>query len=848
MNPFRTFWHRLRSPGQPRAVKPGIGLCDTCGAPFGETLLQDIRFGFRMLWKNRGLTTTAVLSLALGIGVNTTVFCWIQNILLRPLPGVAKQEELVVVTTLRGATMLESLSIPDLKDQGKLTEVFAGVIGSSPNRSSMTADNRSEWIYGQIVTANFFDVLEVRPLLGRTFFPDEDQQPGGNPVLVISERFWRQRFAGDPGVIGRAVEINRHNFTIVGVVPAVFIGTLNGLRCDFWGPVSMSPELGNRGHDTLGNRSDRWLNTQARLRPGVSTSQAQAALDTLAAQLTKAYPESNADIRLCLLPFWKAPYGASPMMRPALGLLQAVSLVVLLIVAVNVANLLLSRSIQREKEIAIRLAMGAGRGRLIRQLLTESVLLSLLGGVLGVLLACWLVGLLSSFMPGLGLPLGFSASINSQTLEITAALALATGLIFGLMPALQTTRPGLNETLKEGGRASTSGKSRHHVLNSLVVSQIALALVLLVCAGLCFKGLRKVQTALGFDPHHLLYMGVSIEMNGDGELRKAFCQDLQQRVASLPGVEGVGFANWFPLGVDPGVGGSPIDVEGYSRQPNENVEVNFSSISPGYLAAMRIPLFDGRDFADSDDVRSLRVAIINEAMAKRFWAGQNPIGCKFKAGGEITTVVGLAKTGRYRSLNESDSTCFFYTPYRQYPYSNFVGFCVRTVGNPASITGVVRGEIQRLNPGVQVWAVGPMTDYIQAALMPAQIASSLLALLGVVALGLAAMGVYGAMAYVVGQRTHEFGIRMALGAQAGDVLRLVFRQAGILAVLGVTIGLALAAAVTRLLANFLYGVSPFDALTFTVMPLLLGFMTLVACWPSSRRATKVDPMVALRTE
>jgi predicted permease len=821
---------------------------ETRGASFGEATGQDLRFGLRMLRKNPGFTAVVVLSLALGISANATVLCWIQNILLRPLPGVTKQGELAVVTTQHGTTMWEALCLPDLKDQAALKEVFAGVVGSTVTPACLTADSHSEWICGQIATASYFDVLGVKPLLGRTFLSEEDEQPGGHPVLVISEGFWKRRFGADPNVIGRQVDLNRHSFTIVGVVPGAFRGTVNGLNCDFWAPLTMCQELENRSRKSLDRRTDHWVQTQARLRPGVSRSQAQAALDTLSAQLEKAYPDSNRENRLRLLPLWKSPYGGQSVMLPVLSLLLAVSLGVLLIVAVNVANLLLARATRREREVAIRLALGAGRSRLIRQLLTESLLLALLGGVAGALLAHWMVELIRFFIPNSHLPLGFSFGLDARTLGLTGLLTLATGVIFGLVPAWQTSRPHLNEVLKEGGRSAGAGTPHHRLLGALIVSQIALALVLLVCAGLCFKGLRQARrTDMGFDPNHLLYAGLNIGMNGyTGETGTTFYRNLQQRLAALPGVQDVALASYYPLGFAGG-GSWGVEVEGYSRQPTEDLDVDLSVISPGYFTTMRIPLLEGRDFADRDDRQAAPVAIINEAMAKRFWPGQNPIGRKFKAAGATRTVVGVTKTGKYRSLTES-ARCFLYTPYQQGLYDRNLSLCLRTAGDPSALANVVRQEIHRLDPGVETWATLPMTDYIQAAFLAQQIASSLLMLLGVIALALATMGVYGVMAYVVSQRTHEFGIRMALGARTSDVLWLVLRQGLILGSLGVALGLALAVAVTRLLANFLHGVSPFDAVIFVSVPLLLGLITLLACWLPARRAAKVAPMVALRCE
>jgi predicted permease len=421
-------------------------------------------------------------------------------------------------------------------------------------------------------------------------------------------------------------------------------------------------------------------------------------------------------------------------------------------------------------------------------------------------------------------------------------------VIFGLAPALQASRPRLNEALKEGGRGTAAGTPHHRLLNLFVVSQIALAMVLLICAGLCLKGLRKArQIDLGFDPTHLLYVGFNMEMNGDPARRIAFCQELQRRLAPLPGVQGVGFANWYPLGFESPNAGSPIEVEGYSRQPNEDLNVSLTYISPGYLATMRIPLHDGRDFTQRDDGNSTPVAIINEAMAKRFWPGQNPVGRMFVTSGARRIVVGVTKTGKYQSLAEPPR-CFFYLPLRQWPYAMLAGLCVRTTGSPFSMAEIVLKEMCKLDPEVSVWAVLPMTDYIQPAFITQQVASSLLTLLGMIALALAAIGVYGVMAYVVGQRRHEFGIRIALGAQRRDVLRLVLRRGLTLGALGAVVGLALALVVSRHLASFLYGVSPLDAITMASVPTLLVAITLSASWFPARRAAKANPMQSLRNE
>ena len=809
-------------------------------------MLSDLRFAVRQLAKSPGFTAVAVLSLALGIGATTTVFCWIQSILLNPLPGADHQEQMVVMATSHADEMWDTVSLPDLKDYRELKEVFAGVIGSQITPACLTDGNNSTWIYGQITTADYFDVLGVRPILGRTFLPSEEQAQGGSPVLVLSESCWRRWFNGNPGIVGKSVELNQHPFTVVGVVPAAFHGTISGLLCDFWAPVSMHREVANFG--SLTHRGDHWLHTQARLQPGVTLAHAQAVADTLAARLEKTYPDTNRQIRLRVLPFIRAPYGAQSVFGPVLAILLAVSAGVLLIVGANVANLLLARAIGRQKEIAIRLAMGAGRGRLIRQLLTESLLLAAAGGVLGVLFAFWAVNLLMAWMPHTYLPIGLPVAVDVRTIGFTFLVTVATGLIFGLAPALQSSRPDLNATLKDGGRGSGLGAVHHRLRSVLVIGEVALSLVLLVGAGLCIRSFHRArQSNLGLDPDHVLLAGLRIGMNGYSEATgKIFYRRIEERMAAMPGVQAVALSSWFPLGFEGGAM-HPITVDGHQRQPGEETSFQFSIVSPHYFTAMSIPLLAGRDFTDQDDEKATRVAIINETMAKRFWPGQDPLGRKFKDDGRDKTVIGVAKAGKYRFVNEPPK-CFYYLPYRQGVWDLNLGLCLRTTGDPAALAGAVQQEIHQLDPRVEISSTLPMTDYIQAAFLAPALASRLLTWLGAVALGLAAMGVYGVMAYVVSQRTQEFGVRMALGASAGDVLWQVVRGGLKLAATGVVAGLAIALAVTHLLTGFLYGVSPFDPLTFVGVPLLLGGIAVLACWLPARRATKVNPVEALRAE
>jgi len=810
-------------------------------------VITDLRFAFRQLAKSPVFTIVAVLSLALGIGANTTVLCWIENLLWRPLPGVARQRQIVVFVSPQGGG---NVSLPDLRDFGELDSVFAGAAATMPTPGFLRIDDHEEWIYGEIASANFFSLLGVQPLLGRTFRPDEDSKPGGDSVLVISEALWRRGFGADPGVIGRVVHLDRHPFTIIGVVPAPFRGSWSSMAYDFWAPLSMIAEVRNQGRYFLTSRSARgWINF-ARLRPGVTVAQAQAAVAVLDAQFARTYPKTNDGIHHRVVRFSQAPWGAQSVLGSTLMLLLAVSLGVLLIVAANVANLLLARAVSRRKEIAIRLATGAGRWRLIRQLLTESVALALLGGATGALLAAWMVNLFPVLIPGSDLVpnVVLSCSLDGPTLGYSLVLTLATGLIFGLAPALQASRFQLYETLKEGGRAASGGGAGHGLRGALVVAEIALALVLLIGAGLCVQGLsRAQQVAIGLDPGHVLLADLRIGMNGYTEQSgMAFYRQLRQRLAAAPGVEEAALASWFPLGLT-GCKGTGISVEGYQRPPGEDTTYEFAIISPRYFSVMRIPLTAGRDFTDQDDVSAERVAIINQAFSDRFWPGQNPIGRRFYDGGQPHTVVGLVPTAKYNRLNEK-AWPFCYFPYQQGAADLDLNICVRTAGDPLALAGTVRQIVNGLDRGVDVLGMHTMFDHTQTVLLAEVIASRLLTLLGLTGLSLATMGVYAVMAYAVNQRTQEFGVRLALGASRGEIYRLVLTQGLKLAALGCAVGLVLAPAVTRLLTGLLYGVSPFDPPTFLAVPSLLAAAALLACWLPARRATRVDPIIALRAE
>jgi predicted permease len=520
---------------------------------------------------------------------------------------------------------------------------------------------------------------------------------------------------------------------------------------------------------------------------------------------------------------------------------------VLLIVAANVANLLLARATDRRKEIAIRMAMGAGQGRLMRQLLTESVLLALAGGVLGVIFASWAVSLLHASLPHTYLPIGIDPALDGWTLGFTLLVSLGTSVIFGLVPALQASRQDLQTTLKEGGQSSASGASRHWLRNGLVTSEIALALALLVGAGLCIRSAQRAYHAdLGFNPKNVLLVGLRIEMSGyNDKTGSAFYQKLQERIQSAPGIQAAALSSHFPLGYE-GNGMHEVTVDGHSRQADENDFVSSYTVSPGYFATLRIPLLAGRDFADRDNSTSAPVGIINETMARRYWPGQDPIGHKFRENGKEVTVIGVTPPGKYGQLNEAPQ-CQYYRPYRQ-DYAGSLGICLRVEGDPAAMAGPLQKLIHQVDPLVDIWVTIPATEFIKPSFLAPDMASRLMTALGIVALGLSALGVYGVVAYIVGQRTREFGIRMALGATSANLLRLVLRKGLTLAAVGVGAGLLLAAAEARALASLLYGVQPFDPPIFFGLPLVLVGVCLLASWLPARRAARVDPLVALRSE
>jgi predicted permease len=799
-----------------------------------------------MLLKNPTFTAIAALSLALGIGANTTVFSWMKGILFRPVPGAVASDRLVVVAGRSVSGSHTSLSYPDYVDLRDSSEAFSGLIAFELSPMSMSDGREARRVYGSLVSGNYFDTLGVRAALGRTFTADEDKTPNAHPVAVISHGLWQRAFGSDQNIAGKTVSLNNHPFTIIGVAPEEFVGTFVGLSIDLWVPVMMQ-ELVLAGGSRINERGSRWLLSMGRLKDGVSINQAGASIDNITRRLAEQYPRTNEGRSAELFPLWKSPWGAGMFLRPVLFVLFAVVSLVLLIACANVANLCLARAFARRKEIAIRLSMGASRARLVRQLLTESILLAILGGVGGLFIAYWSTGLFSAFVPAVDLPVKFSVEVDSAALAFTLLISIATGIMFGLAPALQASKPDLIAALKEDTAKSSGGRGRARLRGALVVAQVALSLLLLISAGLFLKSLGRAQTVdPGFDPKGVLLASMDLFANGyTTEGGKAFQRQLIERVSALPGVESVSFARRVPLGLG-GTSSSTFAIEGYEPRPGEEINVAYNNVSPGYFRTMRIPMLSGRDFAAEDNDQSQKVVVINETMAKRYWRGEDPVGRVMRRGKDSFVVAGVARDIKYNTLGEEPQP-YLYFPLLQ-DYRPDVTLQVRTIAGPVALVDGVRQTVGAMDERLPLFDVKTLGEHISMSTIPQRIAAMMLGLFGALALALASVGLYGVMAHAVNQRTQEIGIRMALGASYGNVLALVLGQGMKLALVGVGVGLAAAFALTRLLASILIGVSATDFLTFAATSLLLVGVALAACFIPARRAARLDPMIALRRE
>jgi predicted permease len=827
-----------------------------------NTLLHDLRYALRTMRRSPGFTAIAVLALALGIGANATVFSWMQAFVLRPLPLVREPGQLVVLNTRTPGGYRWSVSYPSFAEWRAEARMVDGIAAMSMLQLSLRPDGAAaaQPAWGTLVSANYFDLLGVRPHLGRTFLTSEESAPNGAPVTVLSYGLWQRSFAGDPGIVGKQVLLNNQPFTVVGVAPQSFGGTWVGLAFDLWVPVTMQPAL-STGGSRLDNHAARWLEVVARLKPGVTVAQARAELDAIQQRIGEIYPEDRGT-GVAVRRFDEQ--GTQQWLRPIFIALLGVTGLVLLIACANIANLLLARAATRRREVGIRLALGASRGRLVRQLLTESGLLALLGGAAGVLVALWARPWLGALVPPTPAPIDtglFAGPLDGRVIIFTMAATMLAALVFGLVPALRASGgaprasgPALHTSgqtvaylLRGGGGAR--GPARSRLGGGIVVAQIALTLVALVCSGLFLRSidaLRRVDP--GFrDSGHLLLVSTDLHLAGHTrESGGPLLDRLLERVRALPGVMAAAVASEVPLGFS-SASSNTVAPEGYSARRDENMAVPFNVVTPAYFATMQAAIVHGREFDDGDRAGSLPVAIVNEAFAERYWPGEAAVGKRFDVGtGQMITVVGVAKTGKYEKLDEPPYP-FMYFPLAQ-TYTSALTLHVRVAGDPSALVSTLRSSFESLDPGLPFLQPRTMTENMGAAVLPQRMGALFLSILGTIALALAVVGLYGVMSYVVSQRTRELGIRMALGATQGDVMRGVLGSGARLAALGILIGAAGALAGGRLLASQLFGISPADPLTFAAIAILLAAVALLPTFLPSGRDSREATNIPKRNE
>src|ERR1051325_5347768 len=805
------------------------------------TIWQDLRYGFRMLLKKPGFTVVAILALALGIGANTAIFSVVNAVLLRPLP-FAQQEQLMQVSSLdvkRGRGQIPT-SYPNFADWRDQNQVFDHIAAYTESVAILTGVDNPEQLDGVSTSGDLFAVLKANPAMGRTLTP-EDEKPGSPRVAVISYGLWQRRFGANPALVGQQVMLDGVNTTVVGIMPQGFDFPLRAERSEYWMPLDPKSE-------TNMERGANYLSVIARLKSGVSMAQAQAEMETIASRLAQQYPDRNTGRTVKLSSMYESVVGN---IRPALYILLGAGGFVLLIACANVANLLLARAASRQKEMAIRTALGAGRFRIVRQLLTESVLLAVVGGGLGLLLAFWGLDLLMAVIPT-DFPRMTEIGLDARVLGFTLGVSLLTGIVFGLVPALRASRLELNESLKEGSRGSSESISRNRVRSLLIVSQVSLSLVLLVGAGLLIRSFKQLQDVNpGFEPHRVLTASVALpdaKYHEESQM-KAFFKEALQRGAEVPGVEAIGGVSPLPLSGDMAMSG--LTIEGRPTPgPGERLITHSRIITPDYFRAMGIPLIKGRVFTEQDTEDAPRVVVINESLARKYFPGEEAIGKRIDvtvAENNMAEIIGIVGDVRHMTLDK-DSGVESYFSYQQVPLPFMTLVARSKADNPASLAAGLRNAIEQVDKDPPLSDIRTLEQLLADSLARRRFNMLLLGIFAAVALLLAAVGIFGVMNYSVTQRTHEIGIRMALGAQARDILRMVVSQGMILVLAGVCLGLVGSYLLTRLMKSLLYGVTATDPLTFVGVALVLSAVSLVACFIPARKATKVDPMVALRYE
>jgi putative ABC transport system permease protein len=827
---------------------------DRRGLPWLETLLQDIRFGSRMLAKSPAVTTVIVVTLALGIGANTAIFGIVNGFLLRPLPVRDPEQITVLAIQQKDAPVGSSgFAYPEFVDFREQAKTFSDVFAIVLSNVQMAFKGESEQCFANYVSKGFFTALGVRPAAGRLFLPNEGETPGEPLIAVLGYSYWQKRFHGDAGVVGQQVEINGKAATIVGIVPRRFQGMYSIAEMDLYLALSainteVAPNL------FWNNRDQRRMLAFGRLKPGISLRQAQDSLDVITARLAAQYPATDKWFTVRVVPEKLSrpiPYANNAFVAFS-GLFMVLAAFVLLLACMNVENILLARGASRQREMATRAALGAGRARLISQMLAESVLLGVLGGAAGLILGMWVDHLTSSLrLPNM--PLHVDATFDWRMFALAIGCALATGIVVGLLPALHASRANLNSVLHEGGQRSPFGFSHAGPRNFLVIAQVAGSFALLIAAGLFVRSLQSVRSFhLGFDPDHVLNVIVDPHEAGYDEARTtAFYREIESRVRILPGVKSASLASYVPMGGFPSK--ASIFVQGRAIPPGQHAPlVLLNRVDPPYFDTMHVALFRGRAFLDSDNETAPPVAIVNQTMVADFWPHEDPIGKYFRMNNNDSTppieVVGVTGDGKYQTVNE-DAQPFFYVPLAQ-SFASKRALQIRTLVPPQSLARPVREQISELAPNLSIMDIETMSQSLNGALgfLVFRLAAIFAAVLGTIGLILGVVGVYGVVSFAASQRTREIGIRLALGATSRDILRLVWSQGIRLVIVGVAVGAIAAWSLAREMAHMLAGISPGDPVTYVAVTILMSAVGLLACWIPARRAMRVDPMVALRYE
>jgi len=813
-----------------------------------KSLWQDVRYGLRAIARTPGYAAIAILTLALGIGANTTVFSWINSTLLNPIPGLANPSEVVSLTLSKRGENPFPFTYPDIVAMRDGQRSFTGITASGIVPMSLTGNGKPERIWGSVACANYFDVLGVHPILGRGFLQAEDNTPGGAPVAVISHRLWQSHFGENPNIVGQKLEINQRPYTVIGVAPPEFHGTQTGLRSEIWTPVMMVRQFREQG-DLIHDHHYFWMNALGRLKPGVSPQQAQEEMTLRLKPEVRNYPEEHKGHEtVSAYPLWRSPFGINQVFSMLLPMLMAIAGFVLLLACANVANLMLVRSVARRREIAIRISLGASRWRLVRQLLIESLLLALAGGAVATLVTVWTAGSLMKFFPALDFPLSLNAPVDRAVLLATIAISGVTGVVFGILPALRSSGEAPSGVLKEDAGSVSGGLRKVRLANGLVVAQISLSLLLLICAGLfirSFIGAQQINP--GFNPRHVLVASYDLFTAGYSQERGVeFDRQLLAKLEALPGVQSASMSDRVPTGF-PGPSTS-IKVDGYTPQAHESMETQVAAITPNYFRTLQIPMLRGRDFTARDTRDAQRAVIVSQAFADRYWPQQEVIGKRVYSDltNEWFTVVGVAANNKATGLNETPRP-FVYLPLYQV-YRATIIVSARVLGDPLASSAALLNTIHRLNPDLVVFDVANFRAEWQLASFQQRIAGTFVGAFGLIALVLATVGIYGVTAYTTRQRVHEIGIRMALGASREHVLGLVLAHGFRLTLTGVALGVLAALALTRFLKGMLLGVTSTDAATFVSVVILLCAVALLACFIPAARAIRTDPVVALRHE